>query len=205
MCTTSPESKIKPGPVNLNGMLDALWLLAVCIGVGRLGHAWLESVGVTLPAFLPCMFVGIILTNGMDILKIKPCDSSIGLRSDISLQLFLAMSLMSMQLWTLAGALGPIMVILFVQVLVMAMFARYVIFRIAGSDYDAAVIASGFAGLGLGATPVGIANMRAVTSKFGASPTAFLIVPLIGAFFLDIANAMIIQGFISLPFLSLGG
>ncbi len=86
------------------------------------------------------------------------------------------------------------------QVVIMAAFARFVIFRMAGKSYDAAVISAGFAGLGLGATPVGIANMRAVTSKFGSSPTAFLVVPLIGAFFLDIANALIIQGFVSLPF-----
>ena len=105
-----------------------------------------------------------------------------------------------MQLWTLASAIGPILVVLIAQVMVMLMFARFVIFRMAGRSYDAAVISAGFAGLGLGATPVGIANMRAVTSKFGSSPSAFLVVPLIGAFFLDIANALIIQGFISLPF-----
>jgi ESS family glutamate:Na+ symporter len=198
--TTNPEAAGKAGPVSLNGMLDAIWLLAVCIGVGRLGHGWLEDIGVTLPAFLPCMFVGIVLTNAMDLLKIKPCVSSIGLCSDVSLQLFLAMSLMSMQLWTLASAIGPIASVLVVQVALMAVFARFVIFRLAGRDYDAAVMAAGFAGLGLGATPVGIANMRAVTSKFGASPTAFLVVPLIGAFFLDIANALIIQGIVALPF-----
>ena len=198
--TTSPEVADKAGPVSLNGILDALWLLAMCIGVGRIGHGWLEEAGVPLPAFLPCMFVGIVLTNLMDLLKVKTSVASIGLCSDVSLQLFLGMSLMSMQLWTLASAIGPILVVLIVQVVIMAVFARFVIFRMAGRSYDAAVISAGFAGLGLGATPVGIANMRAVTSKFGPSPTAFLVVPLIGAFFLDIANALIIQGFISLPF-----
>ncbi len=198
--TTSPQNTESVGPVSLDGVLDALWLLAMCIGLGHVGHGWLEEAGVTLPAFLPCMFVGIVLTNLMDVLRIKTSVSSIGLCSDISLQLFLAMSLMSMQLWTLASAIGPIAVVLVAQVLLMATFARFVIFRLAGGSYDAAVITAGFVGLGLGATPVGIANMRAVTSKFGASPTAFLVVPLIGAFFLDIANALIIQGFISLPF-----
>ncbi len=198
--TTGPQNTESVGPVSLDGVLDALWLLAVCIGLGHVGHSWLEEAGVTLPAFLPCMFVGIVLTNLMDVLRIKTSVSSIGLCSDISLQLFLAMSLMSMQLWTLATAIGPIAVVLVAQVLLMATFARFVIFRLAGGSYDAAVITAGFVGLGLGATPVGIANMRAVTSKFGASPTAFLVVPLIGAFFLDIANALIIQGFISLPF-----
>lgn len=203
--TPNPESEAKSGPVSLNGILDALWLLAVCIGLGGLGHGWLAKAGVTLPAFLPCMFTGIILTNLMDLLKIKPSVSSIGLCSDVSLQLFLAMSLMSMQLWTLSAAFGPILVVLAIQVVVMAAFARLVIFRVSGKNYDAAVMAAGFAGLGLGATPVGIANMRAVTSRFGASPTAFLVIPLVGAFFLDIANALIIQGFISLPFFQQAG
>ncbi|MHC4446717.1 MAG: sodium/glutamate symporter [Planctomycetota bacterium] len=198
--TPNPQTEDKTGPVCLDGVLDALWLLAVCIGVGRLGHGWLADAGVTLPAFLPCMFVGIVLTNGMDLLKLRAPVSSVGLCSDVSLQLFLALSLMSMQLWTIASALGPILVVLLVQVVIMALFARFVVFRAAGRDYDAAVMAAGFAGLGLGATPVGIANMRAVTSRFGASPTAFLVIPLIGAFFLDIANALIIQAFTKLPF-----
>ncbi|MFG0283607.1 MAG: sodium/glutamate symporter [Phycisphaerales bacterium JB039] len=199
-CTTNPETKEKTGPVSLDGVLDALWLLAVCIGLGRLGHTGLAEAGITLPTFLPCMFVGIVLTNLMDLLKIRPNIASIGLCSDVSLQLFLAMSLMSMQLWTIAAAVGPIIVVLGTQVALMAAFARFVIFHISGKSYDSAVMAAGFAGLGLGATPVGIANMRAVTSRFGASPTAFLVIPLIGAFFLDIANALIIQGFVALPF-----
>ena len=202
--TTNPETDEKTGPVSLNGILDALWLLAVCVGAGLAIHGWLADIGVTLPAFLPCMFVGILLTNVMDLLKLEPSVSSIGLCSDVCLQLFLAMSLMSLQLWTLANAFGPLLIVLFFQVALMAAFARLVIFRIAGRDYNAAVIAAGFAGLGLGATPVGIANMRAVTSKFGASPAAFLVVPLIGAFFLDIANSLITQGFISIPFFSFG-
>jgi ESS family glutamate:Na+ symporter len=200
--TTNPETEEKSGPVNLGGIIDALWLLAVCVGVGLLVHGWLVDAGAILPPFLPCMFVGIILTNVMDLLKIKPSVSSIGLCSDVSLTLFLAMSLMSMQLWTLATAFGPILIVLAMQVLLMGAFAFLIVFRVSGKDYDAAVVSAGFAGLGLGATPVGIANMRAVTNRFGASPTAFLVVPLIGAFFLDIANALIIKGFINLPFFS---
>ena len=87
----------------------------------------------------------------------------------------------------------------------MVAFALYVIFPAMGRDYDAAVIAAGFSGLGLGATPVGIANMHAVTEKYGASQKAFLIVPLVGAFFLDIANATIIQAFLALPPFTGGG
>ena len=100
---------------------------------------------------------------------------------------------MSLQLWTLAGLGGPILVILGFQILVITLFVIFVVFRVMGKDYDAAVMSAGYAGLGLGATPTAIANMTAVTKKFGASPKAFLVVPLIGAFFVDISNAFIIK------------
>ncbi len=112
------------------------------------------------------------------------------------------MSLMSMQLWTLAQAIGPVVTVLAVQVLVITLFGVVIVFRVMGRDYDAAVITAGFTGLGLGATPVGIANMTAVTAKHGPSLKAFLIVPLVGAFFIDIVNALMIKFFIALPIIS---
>jgi ESS family glutamate:Na+ symporter len=114
----------------------------------------------------------------------------------VSLHLFLAMSLMSMQLTQLAGAFGVVALVLVAQVALAFVFASVVVYRLCGRDYDAAVIASGFAGLGLGATPVGVANMNAVTGRFGPSPKAFLVVPLVGAFLLDIINAFVIQTYI---------
>ena len=113
--------------------------------------------------------------------------------SDLSLGLFLAMSLMSLQLWTLAGLGGPILLLLVAQVVVVTFFVVFVVFRLMGKDYDAAVMSAGYVGLVLGATPTAIANMTAVTEKFGASAKAFVVVPLVGAFFIDIANALIIQ------------
>lgn len=91
-----------------------------------------------------------------------------------------------MQLWALAGALGAILLVLFAQMTVITLFAVFVVYRFMGRDYDAAVIAAGFSGLGMGATPAGIANMNAATSKCGPSPKAFLVVPLVGACFLDL-------------------
>ncbi len=113
--------------------------------------------------------------------------------SDLSLGLFLAMSLMSLQLWTLAGLGGPILVLLVAQVAIVTLFVVFIVFRLMGKDYDAAVMSAGYAGLALGATPTAIANMTAVTEKFGASAKAFVVVPLVGAFFIDISNALIIQ------------
>ena len=108
------------------------------------------------------------------------------------------MSLMSMKLWGLAGAAGPILLALMAQMLVITLFTVYVVFRVMGRDYDACVISAGFVGLGLGATPVAIANMDAVTSRFGPSRKAFLVVPLVGAFFIDLLNAVVLKGFIGI-------
>jgi len=203
--TESPgiDKEIKGNLVNMNVIINATFVLVVCIGVGEHIHGWLKASGITMPLYLPSLFVGIVITNCADFFKVnrsKQFVDSINLWSDVSLTLFLAMSLMSMQLLVLSDALRPILIVLSLQVAVMALFAYFVVFRIAGKDYDAAVITAGFAGLGLGATPVGMANMRAITGKYGASAKAFLIIPLLGAFFIDITNALVLQFFMGLPF-----
>ena len=138
-----------------------------------------------------------------DFFKIQLSEPAIERAAEISLQIFLSMSLMSMQLWVLSKSAGPILFILTAQVLIMTFFAIHIVFRVMGKDYDASVMASGFAGLGLGATPVGIANMNALTSKYGPSPKAFLLIPLIGAFFIDIVNALVIKFFAGLPMMQI--
>jgi len=152
--------------------------------------------GMRLPGFLTAMFVGILITNTADTLKRPLSPVVVEKFGDVALNIFLAMSMMAIQLWTLSGAATVMMVVLILQVLLMTMFAIWVVFRVMGKDYDAVVIAAGFAGLGLGATPVAIANMNAVTSHYGPSTKAFLVVPLVGAFFIDILNAGVINFFI---------
>ncbi len=180
----------------LFNILTAILVLAVCVELGSVVNRYLFGRGVLLPGFLTAMFVGIVITNLSDVFRIRIHPLTIEKVGEVSLNIFLSMSLMSMQLWSLAGAAGPIMIVLMVQVLVMTLFAIFVVFRFMGRDYDACVIASGFVGLGLGATPVAIANMDAVTRRFGASTKAFLVVPLVGAFFIDILNAATIKFFI---------
>lgn len=185
--------------VSLTDRLGTLLVLALCVAIGDLMNRLLFSEGVTLPGFLTAMAVGILITNGSDLLKIplsRPAIDSVG---ELSLALFLSMSLMSMQLWTLASGALALLLVLFAQMLAMTVFTVFVVFRAMGRNYDASVISAGFVGLGLGATPVGIANMRALTQKYGASPKAFLVVPLVGAFFIDIVNALVIKLFIGLP------
>ena len=115
----------------------------------------------------------------------------------IALSLFLAMALMSLRLWELLDLAIPMFVILVAQVTMMASFAYFVTFHLMGRDYDAAVMAGGHCGFGLGATPNAVANMEAITERFGPAPRAFLVLPMVGAFFIDFTNALIITTFIN--------
>jgi ESS family glutamate:Na+ symporter len=180
----------------LFNILTAIFVLAVCVALGDSVNRFLFEKGVLLPGFLTAMFVGIVITNLSDTLRVEIHPVTIDKFGEVALNLFLAMSLMSMQLWSLATAFGAILLVLMVQMLVITFVAVVVVFRAMGRDYDASVISAGFVGLGLGATPVAIANMDAVTTRFGPSPKAFLVVPLVGAFFIDILNAVVIKFFI---------
>jgi len=184
-------------PIEYQTMLKSILVISISIGLGLVMNQGLTTVGVMLPEFVTCLFAGIIMINGIPLITtriyIPDRSRSLALLSELSLGLFLAMSLMSLQLWTLGGLGAVILFTLVAQVVVTILFTIFVIFRLMGKDYDAAVMSAGFAGLALGATPTAIANMSAVTAKFGASPKAFIVVPLIGAFFIDIANAIIIQ------------
>ena len=191
------RTQVEKGQTNwLFTVLISVLMLTLCVSLGDIVNRSMSDHGVRLPGFLTAMFVGILITNLADTLK-RPLEPAVVEKfGDFSLNIFLAMSMMAIQLWTLAGAATIMMVVLFLQVLLMTMFAIWVVFRVMGKDYDAVVIAAGFAGLGLGATPVAIANMNAVTSHYGPSTKAFLVVPLVGAFFIDILNAGVINFFI---------
>ena len=177
-------------------ILRAVFVLAICVQLGSVVNRFLFEEGVLLPGFLTSMLVGIVITNVADLLRLPINPRVIDTLGEVSLNIFLSMSLMSMQLWALANTAGPIVVVLIAQVLVMTLFAIFVVFYVMGRDYDACVISAGFVGLGLGATPVAIANMDTITQRFGPSTKAFLVVPLVGAFFIDILNAVVIKSFI---------
>lgn len=184
-------------PIDYHHMLNSILIISISIGLGLGLNVIIGNLGLHLPEFVTCLFAGIIVINLGPLILPKLTwperSRSLALISDLSLGLFLAMSLMSLQLWTLGGLGGPILIMLAAQVLIVTGFVIFVVFPLMGKDYDAAVMSAGYAGLALGATPTAIANMTAVTEKFGASAKAFVVVPLVGAFFIDIANALIIQ------------
>jgi ESS family glutamate:Na+ symporter len=202
---TSGENRLTVGkphesgttPIDYQHMLNSILAISVSIAIGLPLNELVENAGLKLPDFVTCLFAGILVINiGPHIFRHVDWPEksrSMALISDLSLGLFLAMSLMSLQLWTLAGLGGSILAMLVAQVLVVFLYVTLIVFPAMGRDYDAAVMSSGYAGLALGATPTAIANMTAVTQKFGASAKAFIVVPLIGAFFIDIANSLIIQ------------
>ncbi len=191
----------KDEKITVSSAYSVLLVLCIAIGIGLYLHELSEYLGFKLPVFVPCLFGGILLTNTVPYLwkniKWPTGTPTLALLSDFSLGLFLSMSLMSLQLWTLIDLAIPILFLLAAQVVVVIVFTVFVVFRVLGKSYDAAVMSAGYAGLALGATPTAIANMTAVTGKYGASPQAFIIIPLIGAFFIDIANAIVIQTFLN--------
>ena len=178
-------------------IMAVLLALHVAIIMGWFLRAGFEEIGLKLPLFVTCLLSAVLLSNTVPSLFPRmywPARSrSLALVSDFSLGLFLAMSLMSMQLWSIAELAGPLLVLLGLQTLAAVLFILVILFRAMGGDYQAAVLSSGFGGFALGAPPTAIANMTAVTKKHGPAPLAFIILPLIAAFFVDITNALVLQ------------
>ena len=184
-------------------VIETLALLAISLKGGEMLSVMLKGSMLELPVFVCVLFVGVLLRNLLTLLNWhEVSDREVSLLGNVCLSLFLAMALMSLRLWDLASLALPIFILLAVQTIGMAMYAILVTFRVMGRNYDAAVLAAGHCGFGLGATPTAIANMQAVTMRFGPSHLAFLVVPMVGAFFIDIMNAMVIKLFLALPFLA---
>lgn len=187
--------------ITVDSIFSLLLVLSIAVGIGMHLHELLRYFGIKLPVFVPCLFGGILLTNTVPYFWKKvtwPTGTpTLALVTDICLGLFLSMSLMSLQLYALVDLALPIILLLAAQVLVVTFFTVFIVFRVLGKNYEAAIMSSGYAGLALGATPTAIANMTAVTKKYGAAPQAFIVVPLIGAFFIDISNSIIIQNVLS--------
>lgn len=181
--------------------IETLALIAVSLMAGSLLNGLLHGTAFELPTFVCVLFTGVVLRNGLSALGLyQVFEREVSVLGNVSLSLFLAIALMSLKLWDLAALALPIFIILAAQALVMALFAIFVTFRVMGSNYDAAVLAAGHCGFGLGATPTAIANMQAVTQRYGPSQIAFLVVPMVGAFFIDIINVVVIKLYLALPF-----
>ncbi|MDE9539701.1 sodium/glutamate symporter [Xenorhabdus bovienii] len=181
-------------------MLETIALISICLLAGSYIEKQLVHTMFELPTFVCVLFVGVILSNGLSLLGFyRVFDRAVSVLGNVSLSLFLAMALMSLKLWQLSSLALPILVILAVQSVVMALYAIFVTYRVMGKNYDASILSAGHCGFGLGATPTAIANMQAITDRFGPSHMAFLLVPMVGAFFIDIVNAAVIKIYLLLP------
>ena len=151
---------------------------------------------------MPCLLVGILFSNLLPERRSQKAvfhwpkrSAALDLIGELSLGIFLAMSLMSLQLWNIVGLALPLLLILLVQFLFAVVVNVALVFPLMGRNYDATVVSAGFGGISLGSTPTAMANMKAVTQQYGPSTRAFLIVPLVSAFFLDLVNAVLIPVF----------
>ncbi|MDD4691691.1 sodium/glutamate symporter [Eubacterium aggregans] len=173
--------------------------LAIAMGIGTLISWAIAQSGLNFPSYIGAMIAASILRNISDETGAFPVyDFEIAEVGEATLSLFLAMALMSLQLWQLAALAIPLILMLTAQVLLMTLFARFVVFPLMGRDYDAAIITAGTCGFGMGATPNAMANMQALTEKYLPSEKAFLIIPIAGALFVDFFNSIIVTFFINL-------
>ena len=196
------EEKAKAERVDTDAFTNAAILLIVASGVGTVLTALLNNIHfgqfkLTFPTYIGAMLVAAVIRNFCDAKHIVLPAKAIDLWGNVSLSIFLAIALMTLKLWQLASLAGPMIVMLAAQVVLMFVFARFVVFNIMGRDYEAAVMTSAFCGFGMGATPNAMANMQVLTKRYGPAPQAYFIVPLVGSLFIDFFNGIIITGFMN--------
>ena len=192
------ESPTSSRRINVRNMIETLTMLAICLAAGQLLYEYLKGTWLELPNFVWCLFIGVIIRNTITrVSKYVVNDHAVDVLGNTGLYLFLTIALMSLQLWQLQGLASQVLIVLVLQTGLMILFAMFVTFKVMGSDYDAIVLSAGHCGFGLGATPTAVANMQAITDKYGPSHKAFLIVPMVGAFFVDILNNVFIKLFVS--------
>ncbi|MCW8333978.1 sodium/glutamate symporter [Vibrio sp. SCSIO 43135] len=187
--------------VTAKKVIEVLFILLICVTGAQYLESWVSSFEIKwlmIPDFVYALFIGVFITNVMEVTKVHKVDTeTVDILGTVSLSLFLAMALMSLRLWNIFDLAIPFLVILAVQSVVLGLFAYFVTFKVMGSNYDAAVISGGHCGFGLGATPTAVMNMGSLVNKFGPSPQAFMVVPIVGAFFIDIVNLIILQSYIT--------
>ncbi len=175
------------------GFIKGFMLVMLCVGVGDWLCAKLtEATGLTFPAYIGAMLAAAAFRNALGAVKSPYPGDEVETIGNMSLSLFLAMAMMGLKLWELVDLALPMLVTLGLQILLMGLFSYFLVFRLMGRNYDAAVMTAGFIGFAMGATSNAMANMQAVTKKYGPSPTAYFAIPMVGSMFIDFINAVVI-------------
>jgi ESS family glutamate:Na+ symporter len=194
------EAGVAPKPLSLITLIATLLLIFLSMAVGFALFRVIGQGAFTLPSFIWALLVGVVLRNALSLTGVyKVDDRALEVLGALALSLFLAMIIMTLKLWELVDLAGPILAILIVQTAALLAFVALVTFRVMGRDYDAVLLSTGHLGFAMGSTATAMVNVQAVADRHGHSPLAFLLIPVMGAFLIDIANALIIQGFLALP------
>lgn len=186
--------------VDKKSVINAVFLLCIALGIGQVLTIGLKNIGIKFPIHVSCMFGGILIRLFYDMKKGNHdmLYEAIDIVGEFSLGLFVSMSIITMKLWQLSDLGGPLLVLLLAQVVFILLFCYFVTFNLLGRDYDAAIMAVGNTGFGLGAVPVSMTTMQTVCSKYRYSKLAFFVVPVIGGFLSNITNAIIITKFLDI-------
>lgn len=195
------DAREAAAPITSLGMIGALAAIIATVLGGQWLAARMSGGSITIPGFLWCMLLGIAVRNLAPYARIKLDDRCSDLISGVSLSLFLVMAMMTLDLIEVALSAGPLILIVAVQVVLIVFYAMFVCFRFMGRDYEAAVTTAAFIGFSMGSTATAMANMQAITAKYGPAPQSYLIVPLAGAFFIDLMNAFLLTLILGLPFM----
>ena len=187
-------------PLPMITVIATLLLIFVSMAIGFALYRAIGQGAFTLPSFIWALLVGVALRNILSLTGLyRVDDRALEVLGALALSLFLAMIIMTLKLWELVDLAGPILAILVVQTIALLAFVSLVTFRVMGRDYDAVLLSTGHLGFSMGSTATAMVNVQAVADRHGHSPLAFLLIPVMGAFLIDIANALTIQGFLTLP------
>jgi len=193
-------STVHQSRLDSSTFIGALAAVFVCLGTGELLAQGLSDLPVNIPGFLWCLITGILIRNLGPFARVKLNDRASEIIGSVALSLFLAFSMMTIDLASARQLAGPLLIILAVQVTVCMVYAAFVVFRIMRKDYEAVIISAAFCGFGMGATATAVANMQALSRRHGHAPEAFIVVPITGAFLVDILNVIVLSAVLSLPF-----
>jgi ESS family glutamate:Na+ symporter len=197
-------SRPQDGGSYLESLLGSVFVIALAVYLGERLNTVARDAGLLLPGFLSAMIAGVVLTNLADLFKFRLEFKPIETGGAVALQLFLVTALMATPLISVAQIIVPLAINVVIQVGVTVAIAYFLLFRLLGKDYEAAVTAGGFLGFGLSSMPVAMATMDEVAKRYGPAPKAFLLITLAGSFFVDLANAIVAKGFLALPFFAIG-
>ena len=197
--TLPAHAEDQAGSALSKGYAPAAYQLAIAMGVGTIVSWMLSKTGMTFPVYIGAMIVAAIMRNAGEFSgKFEVPMAAIDDIGAICLSLFLGIAMITLKLWQLADLAVPLVILLVVQVVLMFLFAYFVVYNVMGRNYDAAILAAGSCGFGMGATPNAMANMQALTDRFAPSVKAYILVPIVGSMFADFINSITITFFINM-------